>query len=449
MRALLRLTQSSLDVAPPPGRNPVAGGCPLPGRSPLAASLTETLTATSLPPAFLSTSKPGWPAQRETVPAAGTRSLRPGQWTAPRRNPRNGHLRDPKGETKERTGQPCWTPPLEQEPRGKPSDVPPAAVHLARSNAGKRRAAPEAQKRPSGGPTCPPDDLAHDRLPQTGIPGSARPCVRRLRGGSAPNLFRRLVRFGKPPLLEPVQHLAPPQLVRLADLAPQGLERGSPLGQLRPQFRVLVPVSRLVAVRVTAKVLLDASGVPTQRPPAPEHHRHPAAKGFRSTFLASCLGDPPLRREPASETSPSIDQSWHATSQVLAQRIGQPATRAWVAMVCPAHWALRALDLRGEAERPEENHCPLPATAPPCLSFRVASEDLTSLAGRNPGWSTVPDSPDSANSGRASALRPGPTRRSAPGWPGGCGPKQVPAAFQRMAAYTNEVREAKRWTLKP
>ena len=314
-------------------------------------------------------------------------------------------------------------PPSEREPHGKPSDVPPAAIPLARSNAGTRPAAPEAQKRPSGGPTCPPEDLARDRLPKTGALGSARPCVRRLRGDSAPTFARRLVRFRQPPLLEPVQHLAPPQLVQLADLAPQGLERGTPLGQLRPQFRVLVPVSRLVAVRVTAKILLDTSGVPTQRPPAPEHHRHPAAQGFRSTSLARCLVDLPLRREPASETSPSIDQSWHATSQVLAQRIGQPATRAWVARVCPARWALRAFDLRGEAERPEENHCPLPATAPPRLSFGVASEDLTSLASRNPGWPTVPGSPGSANSGRASAPRLWSAGRSAPGWPGGCGPQ--------------------------
>ena len=281
---LLLLIPSSLGASPPPGRVPVAGGRPLPGRSPLTASPTETFTATSLPPAFFATSEPGQPAQWEMALAAGVRSLRCEQRPAPRRCPRNARLRDSKDETKRRTGQPCWASLSERKPHGKPSDVPPVAVPLARSNAGIRLAAPEAQKRPSGGPTCPPDDLARHRLPQTGILGSARPCVRHLRRNSAPAFVRRLVRFRKPPLLEPVQHLAPPQRVPLADLAPQGLERGTLLVQLRLQFRVVLPVSRFATVNATARVLLDASGVPTQRPSAPEQHSHPRRKRFPLHF---------------------------------------------------------------------------------------------------------------------------------------------------------------------
>lgn len=44
---------------------------------------------------------------------------------------------------------------LLRKPRGKPRPAPPAVAPLARSNAGKRPAAPEPQEHPSGGPTCP------------------------------------------------------------------------------------------------------------------------------------------------------------------------------------------------------------------------------------------------------------------------------------------------------
>ena len=98
----------------------------------------------------------------------------------------------------------------------------------------------------------------------------------------------------------------------------------------------------------------------------------------------------------------------------------------------------------------------------PRLSLGDASEKLTDLAA-SPAWTARPDSSTSAPPcDRASAPNPADAaaattgccwrwsaRRNTPGWPGGCGPKQVPTAIQRMAAYTDEVREAKRWTLKP
>ena len=96
---------------------------------------------------------------------------------------------------------------------------------------------------------------------------------------------RRLVHLRKPRLLEPVQHLASPQCVQLAHLALQGLERGTPLVQLRPRLRALDPVSRFATVHATAKILLDASGVATQRPLAHEQHSHPHRKRFLLHFL--------------------------------------------------------------------------------------------------------------------------------------------------------------------
>ena len=107
-------------------------------------------------------------------------------------------------------------------------------------------------------------------------------------------------------------------------------------------------------------------------------------------------------------------------------------------MVWPARWALRAFHVRGEAERSEENRCPLPANAPPRLSFGVASEDLTGLAGRNAGWPTVPSG---ARLGqfrtRLSAQARADSQECARLAGRQQAPSRSPAAIQWMAGYTD------------